>query len=69
MCIILHKYDKLFSMKNIQIEFGNRIKELRIGYGISQEELASITGIKRENLSRVEAGKYNATLNSARHLT
>lgn len=62
MCIILHKYDKLFSMKNIQIEFGNRIKELRIGYGISQEELASITGIKRENLSRVEAGKYNATL-------
>ena len=62
MCIILHKYDKLLGMENIQIEFGNRIKELRIGYGISQEELASITGIKRENLSRVESGKYNATL-------
>ena len=34
----------------------NRIKELRLERGISQRELAKLTGIKQANISRWEAG-------------
>ena len=34
----------------------NRIKELRLENGLSQRELAKLTGIKQANISRWEAG-------------
>lgn len=34
----------------------NRIKELRLEKGLSQRELAKLTGIKQANISRWEAG-------------
>ena len=43
------------SMENSFAE-KNRIKELRLERGISQRELAKLTGIKQANISRWEAG-------------
>lgn len=38
---------------------GLRVKELREAAGLSQEDLAQLTGLKRGNISRIESGKYS----------
>lgn len=39
-----------------------RICELRARDGLSQEELAEKTGVRRETISNIEKGKYNPSL-------
>ena len=39
------------------MEIGNKIKELRIQEGLTQEELADKTGTKKSYISRIERGK------------
>ncbi len=46
----------------LQEQFGNRIKELRIEQTISQARLSLLTGIERAQISRIEQGKVNVTL-------
>ena len=41
---------------------GRRIAELRESKGLSQIELAEMTGIKQPNLSRIESGKYSTNI-------
>lgn len=41
---------------------GYRINQLRNDKGMTQQELADKTGIKREHVSRIEAGKYSVGL-------
>lgn len=43
-------------------EIARQIAEERKKQGISQEELASRTGIQRSNISRLESGRYNPTI-------
>ncbi len=43
----------------------NRIKELRARYGLTQEELARIVGVRRETIVFLEKGKYNPSLKLA----
>jgi putative transcriptional regulator len=43
----------------------NRIKDLRIKLGITQEELAQRAGVRRETIIFLEQGKYNPSLNLA----
>lgn len=43
----------------------NRIKEFRIKYSLTQEELAKKVGVRRETILFLEAGKYNPSLNLA----
>lgn len=43
----------------------NRIKELRSKLGITQEELASRAGVRRETIVFLEQGKYNPSLKLA----
>jgi transcriptional regulator with XRE-family HTH domain len=38
---------------------GARIKEIRQALGISTYKLEEMTGIKRQNIERIEAGKYS----------
>ena len=45
-----------------RVYFGCRISELRHERGMTQRELADLTGIKREHISRLEAGKYSVGL-------
>ena len=43
----------------------NSIKELRGKLGITQEELASSSGVRRETIVFLEQGKYNPSLKLA----
>jgi transcriptional regulator with XRE-family HTH domain len=41
--------------KNVRQHFGNRIKELRLKYGWTQEDLADKSGIGRVFVSQIDA--------------
>lgn len=43
----------------------NRIKELRAKYNITQDELASSVGVRRETIVFLEKNKYNPSLKLA----
>lgn len=49
-------------MEKIEVRFGQRIKELRLKQGISQEELAFRCGLSKNYLSDVERGNRNISL-------
>ena len=42
-----------------------RIKELRARYGLTQDDLAKIVGVRRETILFIEKGEYNPSLNLA----
>lgn len=42
-----------------------RIKELRARHGLTQEELATMVGVRRETILFLEKGKYNPSLKLA----
>lgn len=44
------------------MEFGSKVQMLRKNHNISQEKLAAILKINRNNLSRIETGKSEPTL-------
>ena len=44
-------------MKNL------KLKSARAALDLSQEELAQIVGVTRQTIGKIEAGKYNPTLN------
>ena len=43
----------------------NRIREIRKGMGISQEELAKKCGVSRQTVNAIENNKYDPTLSLA----
>ena len=43
----------------------NRIKELRLKYNLTQEELADKVKVRRETIVFLEQGKYNPSLKLA----
>jgi len=43
----------------------NRIKELRLKFDLTQEELAERAGVRRETIVFLEQGKYNPSLGLA----
>ncbi len=40
----------------------NRIREYRARYNMKQEELARLTGVRRETIGNLEKGRYNPSL-------
>lgn len=42
-----------------RIRIGERIKQLREAAGLTQTQLAEKTGLKQENINRIEKGKYS----------
>lgn len=50
------------------MEFGRKIQILRKSQGISQETLATILKINRNNLSRIETGKSEPTLSIIKNI-
>ena len=46
----------------LQEVFGNKVKQVRIGKGLSQDDLSILAGIDRAQISKIEKGKINATL-------
>lgn len=49
-------------MEDIKIKFGQRVRELRITKGYSQEKLAEISDLDRTYIPSIEAGRRNASL-------
>jgi transcriptional regulator with XRE-family HTH domain len=49
-------------MGTIQKQFGNRVKDLRLAKGFSQEELAFRAGMHRTYLGGIERGERNPSL-------
>lgn len=47
---------------------GERVREMRTARGWSQQDLGEMTGIGRTNVSRIEGGKKNITLEVLRRL-
>lgn len=48
--------------ENINIRIGKRIRLLRQHRGLSQEELAEISGLHRSHMGELERGELNITL-------
>lgn len=44
--------------------FGQKVRELRIKKGLSQEKLAELSGLHRTYISSLELGKRNVSLNN-----
>ncbi len=52
-------------MRNsLQIKVGKRIQEIRIEKNLSQQDLAAKCNFEKSNMSRLEAGRANATLST-----
>jgi putative transcriptional regulator len=45
-----------------------RIKEYRAKYGLTQEKLAEMVGVRRETIIFLEQGKYNPSLKLAHNV-
>jgi transcriptional regulator with XRE-family HTH domain len=50
-------------------KFGQRLKEIRNNKGLSQERLASLTGLHRTYISDIERGKKNISLRNIEKLS
>lgn len=49
-------------MEDIKIKFGQRIKEIRLTKGYSQEKLAELSDLDRTYIPGIESGKRNVSL-------
>lgn len=49
-------------MEDIKIKFGQRVKELRLSRGYSQEKLSELSDLDRTYVPGIEAGKRNVSL-------
>ena len=47
-----------------KFNFGNRLKQLRKSYGITQAQLAEAVSLHEKHISRIESGKYLPTLDN-----
>ncbi len=54
--------------KPIRQSFGQRVKELRLATGLSQEAFADMSGFARSYMSRLERGKANPSLDAIQTL-
>jgi len=50
--------------ESLQIKVGKRIQQIRIEKDISQQDLAARCNFEKSNMSRLEAGRANATLST-----
>lgn len=53
---------------NIQVQFGNKVRELRKQKKFSQEELAHKTGLHRTYISDIERGNRNVSLENIKKI-
>ena len=49
-------------MPNIQVQFGNAVRRLRLKRELSQEALADLAGLHATYIGRIERGRQNISL-------
>ena len=52
----------------LQIAFGRNVKAARIKAGMTQTELADLSGLRQHHLSQIENGQMNVTLGTMARL-
>ena len=52
----------LYHMENLKVKIGQRIKEMRIKKGLSQEKLALLSDLDRTYIPSIENGKRNISI-------
>ena len=52
----------LYDMENLKVKIGQRIKEMRIKKGLSQEKLALLSDLDRTYIPSIENGKRNISI-------
>ena len=58
-------YKIISDLENLlQIKVGKRIQQIRMEKNISQQDLAARCNFEQSNMSRLEAGRANATLST-----
>jgi transcriptional regulator with XRE-family HTH domain len=57
-CII----SKGSALTDVPMRFGNRLREVRKGKGLSQERLAEIADLHRTYINDIEQGRRNVTI-------
>lgn len=69
--IVMNGLPRLFTSyrDDYRKNFGRRVKEARLSKGISQADLARMSGIKQANISRIESGHYSVTLDTISRLS
>ena len=55
--------------ESLRVRFGRRLREIRVEQGISQEKLAEKSGVLRTTISRIETGRYNASIDIVDKIT
>lgn len=60
--------NNLYSNDNLEYELGLIIKTNRLKRNISQKDLAKLTGIDQSNISRIEKGQVNITINQLKKI-
>jgi transcriptional regulator with XRE-family HTH domain len=55
-------------LSNVQVRFGERLRQIRQKKGISQEALAHLAGLHRTYVSGVERGERNISLRNIERL-
>lgn len=48
--------------KEIRTEFAKQMREIRLSQNLTQQVLADRVGTKKSNISRMESGRYNPSL-------
>ena len=48
--------------EQVLLKFGNRVRELRVAKGLSQEGLADLAGVHRTYIGMIERAEKNITL-------
>jgi transcriptional regulator with XRE-family HTH domain len=56
------------SLKNVLLRFGEKLREIRLKVGVSQEKLAELSGLHRTYVSTVERGLRNISLENIEKL-
>jgi transcriptional regulator with XRE-family HTH domain len=54
--------------EDVKAEFGNKLRALRIGAGLSQEQLAELAELDRTYISSAERGRRNVSLEAITQL-
>ena len=51
-----------FALRNSRERIGRMIRELRQNKGLTQQELAELSGMNRTTIGKIESGKFNASI-------
>lgn len=49
-------------MMNSRIVIGNKIKNIRQKKGLTQKQLSELSGMTQTTISKIEVGKFNASI-------